>query len=162
MKRASVPHGRPPVTARPPALLRLLLALPLMAAGIPTNAVGGECNEHAPALETVRAFMAAFNSHDVDALRELLAPGVAWYSVGRESMVTEARGRQSLLAAMTSYFGDVPDVHSKMEQPVVTGSRVAFRERVSWDGGSHQQTAIAVYEVSDGRISRAWYFPSGD
>lgn len=44
-----------------------------------------------------------------------------------------------------------------------TGPHVVFRERANWtgtDGQLRSQTAIGVFEVRDGLVRRAWYFPA--
>lgn len=110
-------------------------------------------------LATVRAFFEAFNRHDSEALGEAVATDIRWYALGPGGSSVEASNRKDLLDGMRAYFRDLPDVHSSIEEPVVDGNRVAFRERVAWDGGSREQTALAVYEVEGGRIARAWYFP---
>lgn len=142
--------------ARAFLLLGLLALTPASLAG--AAATAGEGESGTSPLATVEAFFAAFNDHDPEAMAELLAPDVRWYSVKDGDVAVEARGREALIEGMRQYFNDLPDVRSSIEQPFVDGPRVVFRERVTWGAGERQQAATAIYRVVDGRISRAWYF----
>lgn len=136
------------------------LAVLILVAGMTASVAeppDGDGRGYGEPLKIVRAFMAAFNAHDVEAMRGLLSPEASWYSVSDGGMTTEAGTRAELLDGMRQYFSDVPDVHSTIEEPLVNGSQVAFRERVTWSDGERSQSALAVYEVRDGRIHAAWY-----
>lgn len=110
----------------------------------------------------VRAFSDAFNAHDVDAMIALVSDDFAWLAIAGDSVTVEARGPEQLRAGMGGYFAGIPSVRSEMGDMTVTGSFVSFTERVFWDGpeGEQTQASLAVYEVADGRIQRAWYYPS--
>lgn len=135
------------------AVLVLVAGMTASVAEPPDDARGGDGDP----LKIVRAFMEAFNAHDVEAMRGLLSPEASWYSVNDGGVTTEAGNRAELLEGMRQYFSDVPDVRSTIEEPLVNGSQVAFRERVTWSDGERGQSALAVYEVRDGRIYAAWY-----
>ena len=66
-------------------------------------------------------------------------------------------------AQMVRSFGARSDPMAWVEPLTQTGAHVSFRERVTWtakDGTRRVQSALGVYEVRDGKIKRAWYFPS--
>lgn len=113
---------------------------------------------------TVRKLSEAFNQHDAALLASLVHENVTWLSLAADSAVIEAEGRTALEEGMGSYFEALPSVRSEIEDLVVTGPFVAFRERVFWQGeaGEKTQASLAVYEVRDAHIRRAWYFPSID
>lgn len=110
----------------------------------------------------VQKLIAAFNAHDAEALAALVAEDVVWYGYGKEGFAVEARGREALRQGMADYFKALPTVSSVMERHLVSGSYVSFRERVTWENasGTQSQFALAVYQVVQGRVVRAWYFPA--
>lgn len=116
-----------------------------------------------PPAEVVRAMTAAFNRHDPAAVAALLAPEVKWYSVGDgKDLSIEGESRAALQKWLEGYFQSVPDVKSEIFDLNVVGPRVMFRERATYtakDGQKRVQESISVYEVKDGLIQRAWYFP---
>lgn len=116
----------------------------------------------AGALAVVEAQFQAFNRHDAAALAAGVAPDFVWLSVSGDSVAVEVRGRAEFERGMAAYFAEFPDVRSAMENAVVNGRFVAFRERVRWTGknGERSQSSLAVYEVEDGLIRRVWYYPA--
>ena len=75
----------------------------------------------------------------------------------------EGDGREALHTWLAGYFKSLPDVRSEFLSLEQTGPYLAVRERASWtakDGTRRSQQAHGVYEVRDGLIARAWYFPS--
>ncbi len=110
--------------------------------------------------EVVERYMAAYNAHDVDAMLELVDPGVQWLSVDGDRISVETEGAKALAEAMRGYFEAAPSTRSSIESMMVSGKRVSVRERAHWEssGQSRSQVALAVYEIADGRIVRVWYF----
>lgn len=116
-----------------------------------------------PEIAVVRASVAAFNAHDIDALTAHYAEDIKWLSVDSEKQSIEADNRAAIREWLVGYFKSVPDVRSEISDVTQTGPHVSFRERASWtakDGSRRAQSAIAVYEVREGKIKRAWYFPA--
>ena len=111
---------------------------------------------------TVRSFVAAYNSHDVQAMLALADSGIAWLSVMGDSVAIETRGRAELEASLSAYFRRLPSTRSTLEALTATGPWVTVRERAHWQGrdGPRSQAAVAVYEVREGRVRRVWYFPA--
>ncbi len=111
----------------------------------------------------VRSLSDAFNAHDPAAMAEHVADDILWLGfAAADSFYTEADGKAALIAGMGGYFEAVPSVRSQMEDVVVTGNFVAFRERVFWqsEDGERSQAALAVYEVQDQLVQRVWYYPA--
>lgn len=105
----------------------------------------------------------AFDRHDVDALVAAAHPDIEWWIVDGSSVALETKGADALRASLTSYFANTPSVRSQVEDVVVNGAFVSFRERVRWkkkDGTEATGASIAVYEVEGGLVRRAWYFAS--
>ncbi len=122
---------------------------------------GGD--EAPPGLQVVRAFVAAFNAQDPDAMVALTHPDVEWLSVDGDRVSVDARGHDALREAMTGYFASTKNVASALEALLATGRFVTARERVFWDTGTGEartQAALSVYELEGERIRRVWYFPA--
>jgi hypothetical protein len=73
-----------------------------------------------------------------------------------------ARGPAELERQMTEYFRTRPSVRSEIEGSISGPRFVAFRERPqpSADRPERRPSSLAVYEVVDGKIRRAWYYPA--
>ncbi|MFY0529837.1 nuclear transport factor 2 family protein [Archangium gephyra] len=114
------------------------------------------------ALGVVRALVEAFNRHDPERMAALVHEDFEYLSVDGSKVSVDAVGREALKQSMAGYFASVRDVESVIEHTTITGSYVAFRERVSWTGksGRRSQAALGVYEVRDGLVKRVWYYPA--
>lgn len=110
----------------------------------------------------VRAYMEAFNQHNVPALAERVSPDFVWFNVNSDRATVEVKGRDSLRKNLASYFEKTSSVRSEIEDLVIAGDYVSFRERAVWNTlfGERSQSSLAVYEVKNGLITRAWYFPA--
>lgn len=116
-----------------------------------------------PEIALVRASVAAFNAHDVEALTAHYADDLKWFSVDGDRQAIEADSRAAIRQWLAGYFKSFPDVRSEISEMSQTGAHVSFRERASWtakDGTRRAQSSLAVYEVREGKIKRAWYFPA--
>ncbi len=119
--------------------------------------------EDAGPLAVVRAYVDAFNRHDVEDLLSRASPAVEWVNVRGSVASVEVRGRETLRDYMATYFEAQPAVRSELEDAVATGDFVAVRERVFWttpDGEERSQAALAVYRVREGLVQRVWYYPA--
>lgn len=109
----------------------------------------------------VRAFVEAYNKHDLDAMFTFLAPDIVWLSVAGDSVTIEARGIGVLREQMASYFGRLTSARSELETIATLGPWVSARERAHWTAasGPRSQASLSVYEVRAGRVRRVWYYP---
>ncbi len=115
-----------------------------------------------PEAVVLRAYLDAFNRHEPDAVAALLSPRVKWYSLDADKLVTDGDGREALRAWLVGYFKSLPDVRSDFVTIEQTGAFLSVRERAIWtakDGARQSQQSQAVYEIRNGLIERAWYFP---
>lgn len=110
----------------------------------------------------LRAYVEAYNRHDVDKLMTLVSDDFAYFSVAGDSMQRDIHGSALLREWLTGYFHSLPTVRSVIEDIFPCGTYLAMRERAIWQSkkGERSQVAIGVYEISNGRIRRAWYFPA--
>lgn len=117
-----------------------------------------------PEITVVRAALSAYNARDADAVAAHHADDIAWFGIGPDGRPSlEGEGREAVRKWLTGCFKSQPDVRAEIFDVTQTGPHVSFRERVSWtanDGARRIQSAIGVYEVRDGKIKRAWYFPA--
>lgn len=139
----------------------LLITLPV-GAQLP----GVEVESPAAAAEgpeaVIRAQLAAFNAHNVEAMVANLAGEFAWFAVGSDSMTVEMQGRDAFRSSMRQYFGQVAGARAEIEGLIVVGDFVTTRERAYWYAGDQEvsQAALAVYEVRNNLIHRVWYYPA--
>lgn len=116
-----------------------------------------------PSPETrVREFVQAFNARGLDAMLALTTDDVQWLSIDKAGMTIEAEGKDALRKSMTSYFAQCPTCRSEIVWIRDAGSRVVALERASWTAraGKVSQSSLSVYEFTDGRIVRVYYFPA--
>ncbi len=116
-----------------------------------------------PEVAVVRAALAAYNTRDAAAVAAHYADDIKWFGVAGDKQSVEGEGRVAVEKWLAGYFKSLPDVRAEISDVAQTGPHVSFRERVTWtakDGTRRAQSAIGVYEVRDGKIARAWYFPA--
>lgn len=116
-----------------------------------------------PEAAVMRGYLDAFNRHDADAVADFCVENLQWFSIADGKVGTEAESREQLRTWLVGYFKSFPTVHSEFLSLDQSGPFLTVRERASWDnkdGKRVAQQSVAVYEVRDGRILRAWYFPA--
>ena len=113
-------------------------------------------------VRVVRAYINAFNQHDIPAMAERVGEDFVWFNVTSDRATVEVKGRDSLRKTLANYFRGTPTVRSEIEGIISAGDYVSFRERAMWNSllGQRSQTSLAVYEVKSGVITRAWYYPA--
>lgn len=111
----------------------------------------------------IRAYIAAYNSGDVDAMGALLHPEFEWLSITGNGVETVSAGRETLLAEMRAYFAGGNATTSALSEWSVLGPYVSVIETASWtdkDAQPRSQSSLSVYETTpDGLLRRVWYFP---
>ena len=135
-------------------------ACPLIAFGTDPTPTPAE-TEPEP-VRVVRAYIDAFNQHNIPALAERVSPDFVWFNVTSDRATVEVKGRDSLRKTLATYFQNTPTVRSEIEGITSAGGYVSFRERATWNNllGQRTQASLAVYEVKEGLITRAWYYPA--
>ncbi|MBL9200340.1 MAG: nuclear transport factor 2 family protein [Opitutaceae bacterium] len=116
-----------------------------------------------PEVAVVRAALAAYNTRDAAAVAAHYADDIKWFGIAGEKTSIEGEGRAAVEKWLAGYFKSLPNVRAEISDVAQTGPHVSFRERVTWtanDGTRRAQSAIGIYEVRDGKIARAWYFPA--
>jgi len=116
-----------------------------------------------PEIAVVRRQVEAFNRHSADDVVACYAENIKWVNVDGDTVSTEGEGRESIRTWLAGYFKSFATVKSELIEINQTGPHVVFRERASWlgkDGKPRSQTSIGIFEVRDGLIRRAWYYPA--
>ena len=113
-------------------------------------------------LTVVRAMVEAFNAHDVEAMIAHVHEDVAWLNLNGNGISVEVEGSAALAEGMTSYFASIPTARAEIVSEMTSGPYVILRERAFWKtkDGERSQSALAVYEVRDGKVKRVWYYPA--
>ncbi|MDQ3068281.1 MAG: nuclear transport factor 2 family protein [Acidobacteriota bacterium] len=109
----------------------------------------------------MRAFVAAFNARDIEAMLALADDAIEWISVDGAKLSTETAGKAALRSSMTTYFKSCPTCRSSVEIGTVSADRVTALETAMWTaaGVERAQRGVSVYEFAGGRIRRVYYFP---
>lgn len=136
-------------------------ALPMLFVIMSTAITSAQDSSAESPTSTVERFIAAFNSHDVEAMLQLTHADVQWLYIHEDTLMLEANGVAALEKAMRGYFSMIPSAHSTVEAKMEAGEFVSVWERVRWEGknGEKTQSSLAVYEVKEGLIRRVWYYP---
>ena len=103
----------------------------------------------------------AFNNQDVDKLVTNVSDDMKYYYLTADELIIETSGKSAFKEAMTKYFASGNKPHSVIESHVIEGSRISFKEVVSYKnkkGETVSSSAMGIYQYKDGEIVRAWYF----
>lgn len=105
--------------------------------------------------DLAQAQLDAYNARDIDAFCKVYADDVVFYDL--VSGAETCSGIDAVRERYGAMFERSPLLHCSLVHRMVCGPMVIDEEHVSGlreDGIVH---AIATYETSDGRISRAWF-----
>lgn len=111
----------------------------------------------------LRAYLDAVNRMDADAVTAMCAENFIWYNVDGDKVAPEVQGRAKLHEWLAGYFRSIPSARTEFLAVEQTGPFLTVRERAAWDnqeGKRVSQQALGVYEIRDGLIQRAWYYPA--
>jgi hypothetical protein len=125
-------------------------------------AAGAAAENPVAPIQVVLTHVEVFNRHDADALAQRVSEDFIWYTVTSDATKVETQGREKFREGMKGYFKSVPDVSSKVEGVTAAGPFVSFRETATWTSktGKRSLSSIGIYEIRDGLIVRAWYYPA--
>lgn len=110
----------------------------------------------------VRAFVAAFNARDTDAMLALVDENIQWLNVDGPKVTIETEGKVALGQSMARYFKSCPSCKSSLVWVQIAGSRITAMERATWSAksGAKSQSGLSVYEFNGDKILRVYYFPA--
>ncbi len=109
----------------------------------------------------VTGLMEAFNAHDPDKMRDYWHGDVQWFEVSGNQSSAVTTSASQLHTELVAYFEAYPTVSSSLENISINGNYLTALERPVWeqDGERKSQASIVVYEVTDGKVKRFWYYP---
>ena len=148
------------MTQLAPATALLLLVATIT--GLAADASPAPAESEPEPVRVVRAYIDAFNQHNIPAMAERVAADFVWFNVTSDRATVEVKGRDMLRKSLSNYFKSTPTVRSEIDGIASAGAYVSFRERATWTSllGQRSQSSLAVYEVKEGLITRAWYYPA--
>ncbi|WP_443750604.1 nuclear transport factor 2 family protein [Asticcacaulis solisilvae] len=103
----------------------------------------------------VEAQLNAYNAKDIDAFMQCWADDARFYA-HPDTLLCE--GHAAIRARHVERF-DEPDLHARLIDRQAIGETVIDRERVTrtFPQGRGEIDVVAIYEVKDGKIARAWF-----
>ncbi|MHC4954219.1 MAG: nuclear transport factor 2 family protein [Planctomycetota bacterium] len=105
--------------------------------------------------KAAQAQLDAYNARDIEAfLKPYSADVVLARLPGDEPF---ARGHDEMRAIYGKLFADAPELHCRLLHRIVHDRFVVDHEDVSGFPGGKRVGAVAIYEVIDGRIAKAWF-----
>lgn len=112
-------------------------------------------------VDVVTGLMAAFNSHDAEKMREFWHDDVTWIEITGNQLSVVTSSADQLQSELVAYFDAFPKVSSSLSDISVNGNYVTAIETPVWeqDGERKSQSSIVVYEITDNKVKRFWYFP---
>ncbi len=113
-------------------------------------------------LDLVRRQRDAFTRKDIDAMTADLADDYAWFRIVEDgSAVKSASGKAEVAERMSAFFKTVPYTGSAVDRTMTVGNYIVAEEKDSFDTpqGPKTQITLGVYEITDGKLRKAWAFP---
>ena len=97
----------------------------------------------------------AYNAHDLDALMATYAEGAQQFEHPAKLL---AGGAAQIRERFAARFKE-PNLHAKLINRIVAGNMVIDHEQVTrtFPEGPGKVELVAIYEVQDGKIARAWF-----
>jgi len=105
--------------------------------------------------QAAQAQLDAYNARDLDAF---LAPYAADVELARlPGGEVFARGHAAMRSIYGELFARAPDLHCRLVARIRHDRFVVDQEEVTGVPGRERFGAVAIYEVADGLIVRAWF-----
>jgi hypothetical protein len=105
--------------------------------------------------EIVQAQVEAYNDRDIDQFVACHDPYVKLFAFAETEPY--AVGRQELREIYQDVFENSPDLHAKITNRMVFGNKVIDHEIVTGRKGIDRLEIIAIYEVEEGLIAKAYF-----
>jgi hypothetical protein len=110
--------------------------------------------EESSPLQVVQAQVDAYNRGDIDAFLNTYAPDANLYNFPDELL---SSGLVSLREVYAKLFEKAPQLHASITNRITQGNYVIDQEVVTGFPGAKELTAVAIYEVKDGKIVNVWF-----
>jgi hypothetical protein len=107
------------------------------------------------AKDAAQAQLDAYNARDIDAFLAPYHPEIILARLPGDEPF--AHGHDEMRAIYGRKFEDTPDLHCRLVNRICHDRFVVDHEHVSGVPGFERIDAVAIYEVVDGLIVRAWF-----
>lgn len=148
---------------RATTILVTMMCAMLGATAAPAQSVAVVAPRDTSPSAVVRAYVAAFNAKDLDAMMARVAPSMVWLNVAGDSTTLGGRGVDAFQRLLAGYFREVPNAQSELLAVRALGPWVTTHERTRWStpaDGAGGQSSVVVYEVRAGLVQRVWFYPA--
>ncbi|MEE8107186.1 MAG: nuclear transport factor 2 family protein [Planctomycetota bacterium] len=105
--------------------------------------------------EAAQAQLDAYNARDIDAFLIPYHTDVELFRLPGEERF--ARGRDEMRAIYSELFAGAPELHCRLITRIAHDRFVIDHEDVTGMPGRERLGAVAIYEVVNGLIRRAWF-----
>jgi ketosteroid isomerase-like protein len=114
-------------------------------------------------LATVRAFNAAFNRHDVDAIMALMTEDCLFDSTRPPPDGELLRGQAPVRAFWSGFFDRSPQARFESEEEFAAGDRAVVRWVYHWlrDGIPGHVRGVDLFQVRSGRVAEKRSYVKG-
>ncbi|PQB05987.1 hypothetical protein BST85_06655 [Aureitalea marina] len=102
--------------------------------------------------QIVQQQLDAYNNRDIDGFMATYSDDIALYNFPDQLM---GEGQESMRKQYAGFFDSTPDLHCEIQKRIVIGNRVIDHELVTANG--QQFTAVAIYEVENGKIVKVTF-----
>ncbi len=108
--------------------------------------------------DIVQRQLNAYNARDIDAFLATYHPDARLYQFPD---TLQRQGHEAMRRTYESLFQELPDLHAHVPRRIVVGNHVIDEEIVSGLPNDMIFQATAIYEVTDGLISKVWFIEGG-
>lgn len=105
--------------------------------------------------QAAQAQLDAYNDRDVDAFLLPYAPNIELAKIPGGAVF--ARGHAEMRARYSQMFEESPGLHCELKSRICHDRFVVDHEEVTGMRGGDAIGAVAIYEILDGLIARAWF-----
>ena len=102
--------------------------------------------------QVVQRQVNAYNARDIDAFMDTYADTIKIYNFPDQLSMD---GKKAMRAQFAQMFENVPNLYCEIKNRMVLGNKVVDREYVRF--GEQYSSVIAIYEVTDGKISKVTF-----
>lgn len=96
----------------------------------------------------------AFNAGNIDAFLAPYSDSIELYSFPNQLI---GKGKEMMRKQYGATFNQFPDLHCEIKGRIINGNTVVDHESISGMGQRENMEAIAIYEIKDGKIVKAYF-----
>ncbi len=125
--------------------------------------VGCQSQQHKskPIDNIARAFVSAYNDHDIDLMMSMVHPDMRYMFINNEKIYTETDSKKVLQNYLVDFFNSKPKAQSDVISSLRHGPFIQQVEQAivtNQQGNRRTQCSLSIYELKDDLIINVWYF----